>query len=967
MNGTMKDSFVDGASGNQVKKMPTASKGLLGIVLQFIGETGTYIQNFFYKCIGTAIESVISAGIGESAGITGATVVKATFEAMRDATGQYIFQFKESIIAAVIGGSTGITSASVVKATFEELITESGAYNFAFNESLISASVGTSTGITSATAVKATFETQIDETSENSFVYNESTASASIGESAGITGATVDKSIFETLISVSGDTVFTFDGTDWKIGETVVDLDDYGIAVTGTAQANDSITITYVAEKWTLSDVEVDLEDYGISFEGTPNDGDTITISYTQSKWELNSTVVDLADYGITYVGTPEDGDTITINYTADNWYFEDGIVDIADYGLSVTGTPAYDDTIIVDYTAAYTAYSWLNIKVQEESVLVTKGVWTATGQTDFSSIPLPVSKGWAYFVNGSATINSVDYSSGDLIVFTKDVAEDSTITDEDFDLNDINIVTKDNTIIITNKTINADNNTILNLELDNFKTGVVKTTVRPSGEATDSGLPTEGAVRIELDKKQDTLGTASKTVEGKVRFGTGAEIVEGQSEIVTVSAKDLKDRGAEFQQLPFTLQTDVLSATAKLVTKNSKYFFYSNGDVSVDGKTIIKENTVTSGCVDIIATETHLFLSFATGIEVYSIGTDGTLTLYRTLNSLDGFAGGYKHYSYYSDTAIYEKMSYQNGTLIFPCRLIDDSFGFYSATDITVSGNLTFTPSDYPVAKVVWFDDNWVVAVRGPYVSYKIYYHTSLTTIFSAGTTKILDNGLPQNIEVIDGAIIFVVATSGYPTGNIPANGKWLSVTSLSSIPAEPAGGYLEKTMGGICSQKICLFKGTYYFVDVNVGKYATTESLESNAVLAVDGETPIVAYDIAVKGTTGVMTLNSDDIMGSGEVKIPILKSETTDLVTAVITIAKVVKNTVYKYGTIDSLTITAVEVSNRKSIIWFSTSASFTAFTPPTAQAFIGSGSVVAEKNYKIEIENGIMEVKEYSVPS
>lgn len=943
MNGTMKDSFLDGASGNQVKKMPTASKVLLDIVVQFIGETGTYIQNFFYKCIGTAIESVISAEIGESAGITGATVVKATFEAMRDATGQYIFEFKESLISAVIGDSTGITSASVVKATFEELITDSGAYNFTFIDSLISASIGSSTGITSATAVKTTFETQIDETSENSFVYNESTANASIGASVGITEATVDKSIFETLISVSGDTVFTFDGTDWKIGETVVDLEDYGIVVTGTAQANDAITITYAAAKWTLSDVEVDLEDYGITFEGTPNDGDTINISYTQSKWELESNVIDLADYGITYVGTPEDGDTITINYTSDNWYFEDEIVDIADYGISVTGTPAYDDTVIVDYTAAYTAYSWVNIKVQESNDnLVTKGVWTATGQTDFSTIPLPVSKGWAFFVNGSATINSVDYSSGDLIVFTKDIAEGGTITDDDFDLNDINIVTKDNTIIITNKTIDADNNTISNLELDNLKTGVIKTTIRATGVAEDTSLATEKAVRTELDKKQDTLLTATKTVEGKARFATDAEIVLGASENTMVNAKNLKDRGADFEQSDFELQENVLSSAVKKVVANSSFFIFENGDVSIDGKTVLKANTVDGSVIDLYADDDYAAFVYSKTIKFYTIATDGTLTLFKTV-TITG------------SPSSFNKFNLANTLYCITGRNSDNQRGIYTLAKANLSSSelnfIAFTStqnSSYTPLKVFYKDGNYCVLAsydNGFVISSLLYFSTDITTIFTANEGISYGNGgqLGNDAIMEDNSIIVVSGDT-----------RTVVFTELSS-PAVYTGYFAS-------ASSIRKINGIFYFFDESTGECATTEDITQTPVLADDS-----AYDIAEINKKIVKTLNSDDILLSEEVKIPILQSEVIDSSTAAIVIAKVKNNTVYKYGIIDSLAITAVEVSNRKSIIYFSTSASFTAFTPPASQAFIGSSSVVGSKNYKIEIENGIMEVKEYSVPS
>ena len=54
----------------------------------------------------------------------------------------------------------------------------------------------------------------------------------------------------------------------------------------------------------------------------------------------------------------------------------------------------------------------------------------------------------------------------------------------------------------LTNKTINADNNTISNLELDNFKSGVIQTTVRDTSNASDTALTTEKAVATKLATK---------------------------------------------------------------------------------------------------------------------------------------------------------------------------------------------------------------------------------------------------------------------------------------------------------------------------------------------------------------------------------------------------------------------------------------------------------------------------------
>lgn len=150
-------------------------------------------------------------------------------------------------------------------------------------------------------------------------------------------------------------------------------------------------------------------------------------------------------------------------------------------------------------------------------TVKVFKGTWTATGQTDFSTIPLPVAVGDLFIVDGTATIGAITYSSGDLIEILKDVAVGGTILQADIKLTDINIATQDNIMTFTNKVINADNNTISNLELDNQKTGVVQTTVRASGVATDSSIVTEKAIRTELDTKGNIVASSIITTTQKV------------------------------------------------------------------------------------------------------------------------------------------------------------------------------------------------------------------------------------------------------------------------------------------------------------------------------------------------------------------------------------------------------------------------------------------------------------------
>lgn len=74
-----------------------------------------------------------------------------------------------------------------------------------------------------------------------------STATASIGESTGITAATVDRLVFESIISTTGEYTFTYSGTDWMYNSQIVIITNYGITVTGTPVANDTVIVTYTA------------------------------------------------------------------------------------------------------------------------------------------------------------------------------------------------------------------------------------------------------------------------------------------------------------------------------------------------------------------------------------------------------------------------------------------------------------------------------------------------------------------------------------------------------------------------------------------------------------------------------------------------------------------------------------------------------------------------------------------------
>lgn len=144
---------------------------------------------------------------------------------------------------------------------------------------------------------------------------------------------------------------------------------------------------------------------------------------------------------------------------------------------------------------------------------LTYKGTWNITSATDFSGITLPVKQGYMYMVTGTGpkTIGGIEWNAGDYIVMDADVAVGGTISQvskiDNTESSDIVRLASSQTL--TNKTIDADDNTIADLTTTNFKSGIIVTSVDSTG--ADTKLPTEKAVRSAIT----TATTGMVTLNG--------------------------------------------------------------------------------------------------------------------------------------------------------------------------------------------------------------------------------------------------------------------------------------------------------------------------------------------------------------------------------------------------------------------------------------------------------------------
>lgn len=193
------------------------------------------------------------------------------------------------------------------------------------------------------------------------------------------------------------------------------------------------------------------------------------------------------------------------------------GIIRLATDSEAATGTA---DGVAVNPKQLATAIA--NALV---GALSYRGSWDITSATDFSGITLPVKQGYMYLVIGTGpkTIGGIEWNAGDYLVVNDDVAAGGSLVGHVSKIDNTegtDIVRLNATQTLTNKTIDADDNTISDLTTDNFKSGVIVTSVGATG--ADTALPTEKAVRSAITTATNGMVTltgtqtlTNKTIDG--------------------------------------------------------------------------------------------------------------------------------------------------------------------------------------------------------------------------------------------------------------------------------------------------------------------------------------------------------------------------------------------------------------------------------------------------------------------
>ena len=142
-------------------------------------------------------------------------------------------------------------------------------------------------------------------------------------------------------------------------------------------------------------------------------------------------------------------------------------------------------------------------IAAAQLNALKYRGTWaiTAGTTTDMSGLAsfLPIAKGDFFSVSGTGpvTISGVEYNPGDMIIANAKITAQSGLVPASFDKIDntesTDLVRLNTTQTLTNKTIDADDNTISDLSMSNFKS--TKIALGTSEAAADGVVPSQAKV----------------------------------------------------------------------------------------------------------------------------------------------------------------------------------------------------------------------------------------------------------------------------------------------------------------------------------------------------------------------------------------------------------------------------------------------------------------------------------------
>ena len=294
--------------------------------------------------------------------------------------------------------------------------------------------------------------------------------------------------------------------------------------------------------------------------------------------------------------------------------------------GANVDGTVTAASTNLVTSGAVATA-----IDAAIVGGVTYKGTWTISpSTTDFSGITLPVKQGYMYYVagEGPATVDGIEWNVGDYLLVNQDVAVGGSLAGKVEKIDNTesaDIVKLNATQTLTNKTIDADDNTIANLATGNFASGVITTVLADTTTASATVIPTESAVAEALAGATEGMVTedgvqtlTNKTIDADDNTIANLELDNFKSGVVTTVIAGTSTASDTAVATEKAIATALAAKTNKLAVQNTA--------LTPVGGVATWEISNTLGTADVVVTVKEV----ATNAEIITnvVTTASTITI---------------------------------------------------------------------------------------------------------------------------------------------------------------------------------------------------------------------------------------------------------------------------------------------------------------------------------------------------